>query len=86
MRISIREKGKLRFFLVFPSRLIFNRFSSTLAAGIINKKLEKNDGVKIPASSLCRLSRSIMKYKKQNPGWKLVQVENPDSTSVIIKL
>ncbi len=88
MRISVREKGKRKFALLLPSRLIFNPLTATLAAGIINKHLEKKDisSAKISAHTLRRFSRSIMKYKRRNRGWKLVEVEKGDGTRVLIKL
>jgi hypothetical protein len=88
MKIAVKEGGKRKFILLFPSGLVFNSFTSTCAAGIINHSLRENGITKqnIPAKMLRKLSRTIIKYKRKHRGWNLVEVESKDGDNVIVRL
>lgn len=75
MRIIVRSKRNKDVDLRLPTRMIFNSFTGTIGAGIVNKYIHTNNGVKLKAGDLRRLMREINRIKKKYPGLNLVEAE-----------
>ncbi|MBE6730772.1 MAG: hypothetical protein E7564_03680 [Ruminococcaceae bacterium] len=74
------EKPK-RFRIIFPTSLVFNRFT----AGIAVKEAEKY-GVKITKEQLLHIIKSVKEYKKRHRDWVLVEAVSSEGEEVRVKL
>lgn len=84
MKIIIKDSDT-NLNLTFPSRIVLNRITASLAPKMINKKA----GEKIPpvtSGQLRALVREINKFRKKHKDWVLVEVnEASTGEQVIIK-
>lgn len=83
MRIIIKENGKKIFNLRLPLSLLKSKFITEYIA-------KKSHGVHIDTKELSKLVpnlyKEIRKYIKLHGHFNLVEIENKDSSEVIIKL
>ncbi|HOJ47839.1 MAG TPA: hypothetical protein PLD48_03070 [Bacillota bacterium] len=86
MRIVVRSKERKNIHLRFPTRMLFNGFTGTIGAGIVNKHIGTDSGYKLRASDLRRLMREINRIKKKHPKLDLVEVHSADGDEVKITL
>lgn len=84
MRIKIRTKEDGGFSIRLPSRLVFSR----MTAGWIAQALNEKAGGKSPltADDLYRLFKLLLRFRKDYPGFRLVEVDakNGDHVSIIL--
>lgn len=82
MTISIRSEG-VRLFLKFPTRLLLNRVTASIAVKALQKR-EKEIG--ISPEDIRELARCIRSCKKRYGKMELVRVESANGDKVVIKL
>lgn len=84
MRIKIRTKEDGGFSIRLPSRLVFSR----MTAGWMAKALNEKAGGKSPltADDLYRLFKLLLRFRKDYPGFQLVQIEAKNGDRVYITL
>lgn len=71
MKIVIKDKKKIRFWLFIPTAFIFNRITSFA----VRKALKKN-GVFLKREKMNCFIKELKKYKKQNNGkWCLAEID-----------
>lgn len=80
MKISIKSDD-LKLTLRLPTGLILNR----LTAGIVCRKLKK-EGIHLTRKQIVLFIKELKKYKKKHRDWNLVEVEESDEDSVIVKI
>ena len=81
MKISVIEKGKSGFGLQFPTGLLLNR----LTAGIIARKLRKQ-GMQVSGKNVYGFAKAVRTYRKDNPQWQLVEIQDTKGARIQIKL
>ena len=80
MKISIKwDKRKLT--LRFPTGLVLNR----LTAGTVRRKLEE-EGIHLTRKQIVLLIRELKLYKKRHRNWNLVEVQESNGGSVVVKI
>lgn len=83
MKIFVHEGGKKWFLaLIFPTRLLYSRFSRF----IVTKAIENQKEVSIPPKAIEPLFSEIKRMKKKYGKLQLVEVSTNDGTRVSITL
>ena len=85
MKIQIRSES-CNLTLWFPSLLIFNDVTATLAGRRIISKLTDNDNIKISPKACRKIFRCINRCRRKNKNWYAVDVCSSDGDEVLIKL
>lgn len=84
MKIIIKDSDT-NLNLTFPSRIVLNRITASLAPKMINKKAGK-EIPSVTSGQLRALVREINKFRKKHKDWVLVEVnETSAGQQVIIK-
>lgn len=74
-------------YLLFPSALVFNPVTASIAGNkIINKLSGKNADVKLSSKEIRRLFREINRCRRRYKNWHIVEVRAADGSEVNIKL
>lgn len=84
MKIKIKSEGK-NINLVFPTRLLVNRFTASIGAEVINENSGSGD-MEINAKDLQKLFNEINRIKRKYPKLVLVDVESANGDIVKITL
>ncbi len=86
MKIKIRSSSR-KLVLWFPSRLIFNPITATLAGSKIIHKIFDGEEKNIISPKACRtLFREINRCRRKHKNWTLVDVCTSDGTEVNVRL
>ena len=85
MKITIKSPEEKTIRLVFPTRMLFNRFSAKIGIKTINKYISC-DNIKVSSHDLRRLAKEINRIKHKYPNLVIVDVESSDGHMVQIKL
>ena len=81
MRIVIKEEGKLRLFLMFPTRCVFSPLVVRLAY-----RFTKPGEISISKEQMTALFREINRFRKTHRGFTLVEVRSSNKDLVKITL
>ena len=86
MKIKVSEKGKVKFKISIPTRLVFNGFSVTAYAFFVKTGFCESD-LGLDAKSLRKFVKGFYECRKNFGGkFDMVDVETKDGTSVKITL
>ncbi|MCI8553677.1 MAG: hypothetical protein HFJ80_01870 [Clostridiales bacterium] len=86
MRIHIQTETGKRLCLLFPTRLMLNRLTAAVAAGILRRRREKAAAPDISSRELRHLFRTLRRMKRRHPGLPLVEVWSTGCLVVSIRL
>ncbi len=79
MRIIV--KGETNFKFVFPTGLLLNRVTATLAPYFAN-----DDNIKLTRAQAIAMVKAINYYRRRHKDWKLIEMYDADGEYVEIKL
>lgn len=85
MRIYVKQKGRIGFWIALPTRLLCN----SVANGAIGRKiLSRIDFSKGPLSKndVEQLCREVVRMKKKHPRLVLVDVATKDGERILVRL
>ena len=87
MKIDIKSNEGKRIFFWFPTRLILNRLTVSIAVAFLNKENSENGGPKLTVRQLMPLVREIHRQRRRrDEKWVLVDVQSSDGEKVRIVL
>lgn len=85
MKIIVKDENS-NLNLRFPSGLILNSLTASVAGTMLKKKTRKyNIPFNISGKQLRQLIRAVNKYRKAHKDWVLVEVQEGSGNKVIIK-
>lgn len=84
MKIQIHTKADGRFNIRLPSRLVFSRMTASWLAKALDEKAEGKSP--LTADDLYRLFKLLLRFKKDYPGFRLVEVDAKNGDRVKITL
>ena len=82
MKVVIKSE-KMNLFLLFPTSLLLNQFTATIATKIIKSKWSSID---FSTNDCLKLMDSIKEYRKNNKHWELVNISSANGDIVYIRL
>ncbi len=82
MKILVMEQGEQKVNLHFPTGLILNPVTATLAPVF----MKQEDGMKYTGEQLRKAVQALKEYKKLHPEWVLVEVDSHSGEHVEIML
>ena len=81
MKIFLEGSSEQPIRILIPTRIVLN----AIVAAVVSAVLKKRD-IQISAAQLNRLFREVRRYKRRNPEWILVYVQDAGGTCVTVKL
>ena len=81
MRIIISETPSKSFCLQLPTRLVLNRIGAQMLA----REMAKH-GIRVSPQNVHLFMKAVRHYKKEHPGWQLVQVNGAKGEQIEITL
>lgn len=85
MKIIVNSPDEKAIKLVFPTKLIFNRFTACIGAKTVSKYVAA-DNIQLKPRDLYRFMKEINRLKRKNPDLVLVDVQSSDGDTVLITL
>lgn len=81
MRITVKQPGRMMFWIGLPAWIAFNSLTAKIAAKAVESK-----GVKLGRQDMLRLVKELRRMKRKYPRLELVSVEAADGSRVRIRL
>lgn len=81
MRITVKQPGRMTFWMGLPAWMVFNSLTAKIAAKAVESK-----GVKLGRQDMLRLVKELRRMKQKYPRLELVSVETADGSRVRIRL
>ena len=81
MRITVKQPGRMTFWMGLPAWMAFNSLTAKIAAKAVESK-----GVKLGRQDMLRLVKELRRMKRRYPRLELVSVEAADGSRVRIRL
>lgn len=66
---------------IFPTGLIINKCT----VGIIRIKLKK-EGINIPKKQILAIAKETKRYKKRNPDWNFIEINEKSGMSISFRI
>lgn len=82
MKVFVQSEKK-RILILFPTSLLLNRFTATIAIKIISSKFPM---IEISADDVMKLVACIKRHKRNHKHWELVSVSTVDGDVVYVSL
>ena len=82
MRIFVKIPGKIPFWLLIPTCLVFSSFTAKIAVKVINWK----NGVKFEEYDILRLAKQFRPIKRKYSNLELINIHTADGTKVKVRL
>lgn len=81
MRITVKQPGRMTFWMGLPAWMVFNSLTTKIAAKAVESK-----GVKLDRQDMLRLVKELRRIKRKYLRLELVSVEAADGFRVRIRL
>jgi hypothetical protein len=81
MRITVKQPGRLTFWIGLPTWMVFNSLTAKIAAKVAGSK-----GVKLDRQDLLRLAKELRRMKRKYRKLELINAEAADGHRVRIRL
>lgn len=86
MRIYVDDNDGTNINIRIPTGLLLNRITALILSKVLNTVPGIPDNLKLSKQQLYYFLKIIKDYKKNHPGWKLVEVHSADGDVVEITL